>query len=234
MELTCTPYSVALLIAIMVVCVKTKKLTIPGSFLAAVIGLLVFQAAQLKGITMLLAFFITAVLATSHKKYLKAKLHSSNFIEKRNAGQVFANGGVAGLTAILTITDPQHSKIYLLMMAASLASALADCLSSELGMVYGKQFYNILTFKKDKNGLDGVVSVEGLLIGTVGAAFIAFIFSGFSHQAFLVILAGTFGNLADSFLGATMERKQFIGNNAVNFLNTFLAALVAAILYALT
>jgi uncharacterized membrane protein len=38
------------------------------------------------------------------------------------------------------------------------------------------------------------------------------------------------GNLADSFMGATLERQQVLSNNAVNFLNTFLAALVAGAL----
>ncbi len=36
--------------------------------------------------------------------------------------------------------------------------------------------------------------------------------------------AATFGNLVDSILGATLERKGHLSNNAVNFLNTFAAA----------
>lgn len=226
------PAVLLLLIAIMVISVKTGKLTLPAAFAAAAIGLAVLQAAQLKGILMLMAFFLISVLATSHKKAVKAKLHPDNLANKgRNSGQVFANGGVAGLTAILAILDPSHIEIYILMMAASLASALADTLSSELGMVYGRRFYNIITLKRDKNGLDGVISLEGLLIGAIGATIIALIYDGFNRNSLIVIFAGILGNLTDSILGATLERKHFIGNNTVNFLNTLFAALIAMIIY---
>jgi uncharacterized membrane protein len=46
----------------------------------------------------------------------------------------------------------------------------------------------------------------------------------------VVIISGTAGNLFDSVLGATLERKGYIKNNLVNFLNTVFAALVAYLL----
>lgn len=226
------PYLILLLTAIVFICIKTKKLTIPGALLSAVTGVLVFLAAEIRGIMMLLTFFILAVLATTHKKKIKARLHGDNLGDMtRNAGQVLANGGIAGLTAVLTIIDARHAGIYLLMMAASLASALADTLSSELGMLYGRRFYNVITFKRDANGQNGVVSLEGFLIGAAGACIIAFIYTGLNHNTVIVILAGISGNLCDSVLGATLERRRVIGNNVVNFLNTLFAALVALILY---
>jgi uncharacterized membrane protein len=41
-----------------------------------------------------------------------------------------------------------------------------------------------------------------------------------------IVLAGFTGNLVDSVLGAALERKGWIGNNVVNFLNTGVGALV--------
>ena len=45
-----------------------------------------------------------------------------------------------------------------------------------------------------------------------------------------IILAGVTGNVVDSVLGASLERKGWIGNNVVNFLNTAVGAGVCWVL----
>lgn len=219
----------------MLLSVKVGKLTLPAALVGGLIGFLVFAGAGYAGILVLGAFFMMGVLATSHKKEVKARIVVNDpHPEKRNAGQVLANGGMAALMGLLALADPVHTQVYILMLAASLASAAADTLSSELGMVYGRNFYHILTFKKDQKGLDGVVSIEGTLLGAAGAAVIAGIhslFFDFGKDSLLIILAGIVGNLVDSILGASLERKHLINNDVVNFLNTLAAALVALLLH---
>lgn len=224
----------ALLVIVVVISIRTKKLTRPAGFTAILVGLLVFAGTGYTGIILLAAFFILGTLATSHKKELKAKLQPEGVHpEARDPGQVLANGGTAALMSLLALLNPASTDTYVMMLAASLSAATADTLSSELGMVYGRNSYNILTFKKEPRGLDGVVSLEGTLLGAAGALLIALIYAattGFGTAVLFITLAGIMGNLADSVLGASLERKHYIGNNGVNFLNTLFGALVALLM----
>jgi len=218
-------YVIAILIAVMVICIKTRKLTIPAAIVACVIGMVIYIGGEYV-LVLLGAFFVMGVLATRHKKQLKG-----NESEQRTVGQVLANGGVAALLCGIAIFH--KSPVYLVMAAGSLSAATADTLSSELGMVYGRRFFNILTLKKETRGLDGVISIEGTLIGALGALIIASIycaFYGFGRSCWVIVLAGVIGNIVDSVLGATVERKGIFRNDAVNFANTLTGAIVAYIL----
>jgi uncharacterized protein (TIGR00297 family) len=223
-----------LLIAAVFASYITNKLTLAGSLTGGVVALAIFAGAGFTGISMLASFFILSVLATSHKKAEKIKIAANkHHPEKRNAGQVLANGGVAAILGLLTYQIPSQTALFTVLMAAALASATADTLSSELGTVYGKRFYNIINFKPDEKGRDGVISIEGTLIGIAGATVIAVVYSielGWSNASFYIVIAGTIGNIADSVLGATLERKAYINNDTVNFLNTALASVTCYLL----
>jgi uncharacterized protein (TIGR00297 family) len=211
-----------------------KKLTLAGAITGALVGLCIYKGAGYTGIAMLALFFIAGSWATGWHRDSKLVIGAAEKDKvRRTAGQVLANGGAAALLGALAWYMPIFAPLVPVMIAGSLASATADTLSSELGTVYGKRFYNVLTFKKDTRGLDGVVSLEGTLIGIAGAALIALVFAlgfGFDTAFSWIILAGFTGNLADSVLGATLERKHIISNNWVNFLNTATGALVCYLL----
>jgi uncharacterized protein (TIGR00297 family) len=200
-------------------------LTVPAALTGALVGWIVYAGGGFTGLAMMTAFFILGTAATS--------LHATHQ-PARTTGQVLANAGVAGIASGLSLLIKDHPTLFRIMMAGSFASAAADTLSSELGMVYGRRFFNIMTGRPDEKGLDGVVSIEGLLIGTAAAGIIAVVFSigqGHNTRILLIItLSGTFGNWVDSALGAIFERKGQLSNNMVNFLNTLAAALLAGLL----
>lgn len=226
---------ILILIAIVAASIATRKLTVSGALTGAVIAIMVFLGFGYTGVGMLATFFILGTVATMWKNKEKGlvKVQHDQSV-RRDAGQVLANGGVAGLMGALSYFFPEKALLCNLMMAASLSSAMADTLSSELGMVYGRRFYNIISWKKDVKGLDGVVSLEGTLIGIIGSAIITLIYAlalGWNQGFWIIIVAGTIGNLSDSILGALLERKHLLTNNGVNFLNTFIAATVAGIIY---
>ncbi|WP_121810084.1 DUF92 domain-containing protein [Mucilaginibacter kameinonensis] len=222
-----------ILAAGMVYSISARKLTVIAAFTGAVVAILVFAGAGFTGLAMMTTFFILGSAATSVQSKTKEDINAA---EKggRTAAQVLANAGTAALCGITILALPAHTPVLQLMMAASFASATADTLSSELGMVYGKRFFNIITLKPDTRGLDGVISVEGTLIGVIGSVVIAAVYAigmGWTVKLIWIVIAGTLGNLIDSVLGAILERKGLINNNTVNFLNTLVAALFMLLFY---
>jgi glycine/D-amino acid oxidase-like deaminating enzyme len=92
------------------------------------------------------------------------------------------------------------------------------------------RYFNILTLRPDTRGLNGVVSLEGTALGLAGTAVLATAYClgfGWGPAFGWLLVAGTAGNLVDSVLGTTLERRGLLSNNAVNFINTLTGALVA-------
>ncbi len=218
-----------------VVTIVLKKLDAKAAVAAVIIGFVAWLGEGYTGIALLATFFIAGTLATSFKMHTKQQANlGEQHHGQRTAAQVIANGGVTAILSLLSFLSAQQQPFLLLMIASSLSSATADTLSSELGNVYGKKFYNIVNFKKDMRGLNGVISVEGTLIGVAGSSLIALIYTaqaGFTIHFLWIVIAGTIGNLTDSVLGATLQRKHVLNNDVVNFFNTLTAALVGLLLY---
>lgn len=123
---------------------------------------------------------------------------------------------------------------YLLVFApmlAALAEAAADTVSSELGQVIGRRPFMITTLRRVDPGTNGAVSLGGTLAGVMAAAVIALAgvlaLHGGMRLFELSVAGGIFGLFFDSLLGATLERKGWLGNDLVNFLSTVSAAAFA-------
>lgn len=186
-----------------------------------------------------LAVSLLAWGATRLGRAKKEEVGTAEGRHGRSAAQVTANLGVAALACSETVQSwlagspwfSHAARAPMLVFAlglAALAEAAADTVSSEVGQVLGGRPRMITTFRAVDAGTDGAVSVVGTLAGAVAAGLVAGIGTLALHgglELFWISAAGgVFGLFFDSLLGATLERRGWLNNDAVNFLSTGSAA----------
>jgi uncharacterized protein (TIGR00297 family) len=193
-----------------------------------------------------LALFLLTCAATRLGRGTKELLGTAERKQGRTAAQVAANLGVAGLLsdslAQSWLADsrwfsPAFPSLLLAVGLAALAEAAADTVSSEIGQVIGGQPRMITTFGHAEPGTDGAISLVGTLAGAAAAVIVAaagsMALNGGSAMFWISCAGGVFGLFFDSLLGATLERRGWLNNDAVNFLSTASAAAFALGLLAL-
>jgi uncharacterized protein (TIGR00297 family) len=95
----------------------------------------------------------------------------------------------------------------------------------------------VTTLRSVPPGTDGAISLAGTLAGTGGAVLIVLVAAvtlGLGTGDAVCAGLGAFGGLfVDSLLGATAERRGWLNNDAVNFLSTVAATLIAGVCFAI-
>jgi uncharacterized protein (TIGR00297 family) len=189
-----------------------------------------------------LAVSLLAYFATRMGRAQKERLGTAEERHGRAASQVAANLGVAAL--VLTqnfqswlIDSHWFSRGTLAPVPifavglAGLAEAAADTVSSEIGQVLGGRPRMITTLRTADPGVDGAISIAGTLAGIAAGVIVALAgtlaLRGDASLFWISTAGAIFGLLFDSLLGATLERRGWLNNDAVNFLSTASAAAFA-------
>jgi uncharacterized protein (TIGR00297 family) len=183
-----------------------------------------------------IAVFVLSFLATRLGREKKQRLGTAEGRQGRTAAQIAANLGMAALASSELAqssfigSSPANLPPMLIFAPAlaALCEAAADTVSSEVGQVVGGQPRMITTLRIAEAGTDGAISLAGTLVGIAAAAIVALVGTlalGGGRTMFTLSLAGgVFGLFFDSLLGATLERRGWLNNDAVNFLSTASAA----------
>jgi uncharacterized protein (TIGR00297 family) len=118
---------------------------------------------------------------------------------------------------------------FLLAFVCAYATAAFDTVSSEVGQAFGGRPVLITTLRRVPPGTDGAVSFIGTLAGAAAALLVAGLAAALGllapERLGIVALAAFVGSTADSVLGATLEARGLMDNEAVNFSNTLIGAL---------
>jgi uncharacterized protein (TIGR00297 family) len=209
-------FILAVLIAL--ISFQLRFLNRSGVIAAILLGFVVFGFGGLSWAIVLLGFFISSSglskILNRRKKDLSEKFSKGS---NRDAEQVLANGGIAGVFVLFHLFFP-HAVWPWLAFAGTFAAVNADTWGTELGVLSSMPPVSLKTGKKVEIGTSGGVSLAGTIAAISGSfliAGLAVIFwpnsipnpmaGSFWLPLAGITMAGLFGSLIDSFLGATVQ-----------------------------
>ncbi|WP_435099473.1 DUF92 domain-containing protein [Halarchaeum sp. P4] len=210
--------------------------SVAGMLTGVFLGVLAVVLGGYGWFAVLVTFFSVGGLSSKFRYEEKADIGVAEENEgARGSGNVLGNS-LAALFALLGYAaSPMldvSAAVFVFAFAGSVATALADTLSSEIGTLYGPPRL-VTTFEEVPPGTDGAVTWQGELAGLLGAAVIAalsFVLLGLSaFGAGVVLVGGAVGMTVDSLAGATIEGRG-VGNQTVNFLATLGGAVASGLL----
>ncbi len=198
-----------------------RLLSRSGAIATAIVGFVVFGLGGGKFLAALLVFFLSSSLLSKLGGERKAQANRHD--EKgsaRDAGQVWANGGVAAMCVVvfyvmshnlfhIGIWSPIKLRYLLMLYLAALAAVNADTWSTEIGKLSATPPRLLTNWKQVPAGVSGAVSGAGILGALAGAIVIPLIMLPLWRmnlaEVFAVAWAGFLASLVDSVLGATLQ-----------------------------
>ena len=200
-----------------------------GAGAGAVVAFLLFATIGPGAFLALVSVFVLAWATTRLGYTRKERRGTAEDRRGRTASQVLANLGVSAVCAVLYVVNGNSR--FVVAACAALAEAAADTVSSEYGQAARENALLITTWEQVPAGTDGGITIAGTVAGVVAALIIGGVCVATRlipwHWFWISAGAGVLGMFADSFLGAGLERRRLLINDAVNFLSTAIAASAA-------
>ncbi|MCO5577863.1 hypothetical protein L7F22_031698 [Adiantum nelumboides] len=229
----------SLLAGVVVAVIALHRRSLNGS--GAIAGSIVLSLSFLAGFrygALILGFFFSSSRLTKHGSKVKKELEGVDYKHggQRNWLQVLVNSSIATVLSVLTAYYSNWGDKCLDSMRFPLVTGFlggilghyaccnGDTWSSELGVLSESQPRLITTMRVVQRGVNGAVTLLGLLAATAGGALIGLIFvlvglitakceGSVAYKQWLVLplgaFAGLFGSVCDSLLGATVQYSGF-------------------------
>jgi uncharacterized protein (TIGR00297 family) len=200
-----------------------------GALAGGLACFLLFAGAGPAAFATLAALFLMTWVATRLGYRRKLSLGLAERREGRNAWQILANLAVAAFGSV--VFSATGNRVWLIAALAALDEAATDTVASEIGQYRGPDARMITTWERVPPGTDGGITIPGSIAGLAAGLVIAAVATvgGMlpESQLWIPVTAGFAGMLIDSILGATLQRRGWISNQAVNFFATLAAAALA-------
>lgn len=199
--------------------IKVKFLNNSGATATFLLGTTIFGVGGMVWTVPMLTFYLLSSILSKlgHKRKAKFDLVFEKG-SQRDAGQVYANGGVAWIMMVIySLTgDPYIFFAYL----GTLAAVQADTWATEIGTMWPNAKARLITtFKDVPVGTSGGVSIPGTSASFLGSLLIcssAVLMNvswidqvGIVTSLLVIGVSGLFASLVDSFFGATVQAQYY-------------------------
>jgi uncharacterized protein (TIGR00297 family) len=216
---------VGVTLALVLLLILSRKLLKPTAIVTGLVAAL--YVAYLGGVGSFFALILFFLVGEAVTRLIRDK-HARKPHGQRSTVNIVGNIGPSMIALTL------NPVAFNVMFFASLSAAFADTLSSEIGVLSKDKPLMITTLQPAVAGVDGAVSVLGFLGAALGAlvfALLTFVLTLSLYWASLIFIAGLFGSVVDSILGATLQKWGYLDNNTNNFFSALFVGLFFALAF---
>ncbi len=203
---------------------KKKAFDHIAVLIATLFGMDIILLRGVRWFGVMVSFLLIALYATYFGSDKKGEEEKDR---QRSADNVISNGIVAFVAALLNLP---------FLFTGSLAAALSDTISSEIGVLSRSDPVLITNLgKRVPKGTNGAITPLGIFAGLLGALVFAILCFFFMnevitfHHILAIFTGGFLGDVLDSFLGI-WENEGVLSNGSVNFLASLAGGYVAMLL----
>ena len=189
---------------------RKQSLSLSGMLSAIIMGTGFILFGEPIWFSLLIVFFVSSTIWSKWKRSVAKKREAEASYEKsgrRDAGQVWANGGIGLLLCIGHAIIPHEGWLYAYI--GVMASVTADTWATEIGALSKSEPISVITWKRVRAGTSGGISWLGSLASLAGAALIGIVSSLYIQLDYRYIVAGAIagfvGAMVDSIIGARLQ-----------------------------